>query len=83
MYELKKNVGKVFTSKFVGTGSSSYKKRIYRAAASQRLKNTGLDRPRGPLSHLCNGYLGYFAKVKLPKPGVDHPPHLASRVKKE
>jgi len=25
MYELKKN-GKVFTSKFVGTGSSSYKK---------------------------------------------------------
>ena len=31
MYELKK-IGKVFTSKFVGTGPSSYKKRIYRAA---------------------------------------------------
>jgi len=39
MYELKKN-GKVFTSKFVGTGTSSYKKRIYRAAVSQRLRNT-------------------------------------------
>jgi len=26
MYELKKKIGKVFTSKFVGTGPSSYKK---------------------------------------------------------
>jgi len=26
MYELKKNIGKVFTSKFVGTGPSFYKK---------------------------------------------------------
>ena len=34
--------GKVFTSKFVGTGPSSYKKRIYRAAVSQRLRKTGL-----------------------------------------
>ena len=42
MYELKK-IGKVFTSKFVGTGPSSYKKRIYRAAVSQRLRNTGLE----------------------------------------
>jgi len=33
---LNKN-GKVFTSKSVGTGPSSYKKRIYRAAVSQRL----------------------------------------------
>ena len=41
MYELKK-IGKVFTSKFVGTGPSSYKKRIYPAAVSQRLRNTGL-----------------------------------------
>ena len=38
----KKN-GKVFTSKFVGTGPSSYKKRIYRAAVSQRLRNTALS----------------------------------------
>jgi len=42
MYELKRN-GTVFTSKFVGTGPSSYEKRIYRAAVSQRLRNTALD----------------------------------------
>jgi len=37
-----KKIGKVFTSKFVGTGPSSYEKRIYWAAVSQRLRNTGL-----------------------------------------
>jgi len=37
-----KKIGKVFTSKFVGTGPSSYKKIIYRAAVSQRLRNTDL-----------------------------------------
>jgi len=42
MYELKKN-GKVFTSKSVGTGPSSYGKEIYRAAVSQRLRNTGVS----------------------------------------
>ena len=41
MYELKKN-GQVFTSKSVGTRPSSYKKRIYRAVVSQRLRNTAL-----------------------------------------
>jgi len=41
MYELKKT-GNVFTSKYVGTGPSSYEKRIYRAAVSQRLRNTGV-----------------------------------------
>ena len=35
--------GKAFTSKFVGTGPSSYGKSIYRAAVSQRLRNTGLQ----------------------------------------
>ena len=40
MYELKRN-GKVCMSKFVGTGPS-YGKRIYRAAVSQRLRNTAL-----------------------------------------
>ena len=35
-------IGKVFTNKFVGTGPSSYDKRIYRAAVSQRLRNTDL-----------------------------------------
>ena len=35
--------GKVFTSKSVGTGPSSYEKRIYRAAISHSLRNTALD----------------------------------------
>jgi hypothetical protein len=43
MYELKK-IGKVFTSKFVGTGPSSYEKRIYRAAVLHRLRNPNLRR---------------------------------------
>jgi len=34
MYELKK-IGKVFTSKLVGTGPSSYEKTIYLAAVSK------------------------------------------------
>jgi len=38
-----KKIGKVLTSKSVGTGPSSYEKRIYRAAVSQRLRNTGLN----------------------------------------
>jgi len=37
-----KIIGKVFTSKFVGTGPSYYEKIIYRAAVSQRLRNTGI-----------------------------------------
>jgi hypothetical protein len=44
MYDLKK-IGKVFASKLVGTGPSSYKKRIYRAAVSQWLRNTALAYP--------------------------------------
>jgi hypothetical protein len=43
MYELKKKIVKVFTSKFVGTGPLSFEKIIYRAAVSQRLRNTGLN----------------------------------------
>ena len=42
MYELKKN-GKVFRSKSVGTGPSSYEKRIYRVGVSQRLRSTALN----------------------------------------
>jgi hypothetical protein len=37
-----KEIGKVLTSKSVGTGPSSYEERIYRAAVSQRLRNTAL-----------------------------------------
>jgi hypothetical protein len=47
MYELRKIV-KVFTSKFVGTGPSFYKKRIYRAAVSQKLRNTAGCEPTNP-----------------------------------
>ena len=43
MYQIKKNIWKVFTSKFVGNGSSFYKKRIYRAAVSQMLRNSDVD----------------------------------------
>jgi hypothetical protein len=42
MYELK-NIEKVLTSKSVRTGPSSYEKRIYRAAVSQRLRNTAVE----------------------------------------
>jgi hypothetical protein len=42
MYE-RKQIGKVFTSKFVGTGLSSNEKRIYRAAVSQRLRDNAAD----------------------------------------
>jgi len=41
MYELKKIV-ELLTSKSVGTGPSSYEKRAYRAAVSQRLRNPDL-----------------------------------------
>ena len=37
-----KKIGKIFKNKFVGTGPSSYKKRIYRAAVPQRLRNSDL-----------------------------------------
>jgi len=50
MYELKK-IGKVYTSKYVGTGPSSYEKRIYRAAVSQMLRNTALDRRATGIGH--------------------------------
>ena len=43
MYELKKKIGNLLTSKSVGTGPSSYEKRIYRAAVSQRLRHTVLS----------------------------------------
>ena len=53
MYELKK-IGKVFTSKSFGTGPSSYEKRIYRAAVSQRLRNTGLRSSVSVSDQVCN-----------------------------
>jgi len=55
---LKKN-GKVFTSKFVGTGPSAYEKRIYWAAVSQRLRNTDLERSR-EISKQFSGFITHF-----------------------
>ena len=43
---LKEKFGKVLMSKSVGTGPSSYEKRIYRAAVSLRLRNTDLQNRR-------------------------------------
>jgi len=43
LYRNLKKIGKVFTSKFIGTGPSSYEKRIYRAAVSQNLRNTDVE----------------------------------------
>ena len=64
MYELKK-IWKLFTTKFVWTGPSSYKKIIYRAAVSQRLRNTDIGGWVGPRAGLdaCGKY--------LPPPGFD------------
>jgi len=45
-----KKTGKVVTSKFVGTGPSFYKKRIYRTAVSQRLRNAGVEHC---MRHFC------------------------------
>jgi hypothetical protein len=39
-----KKIEKILTGKFVGSGASSYVKRIYRAAVSQRLRKTVLGR---------------------------------------
>ena len=57
MYELNK-VGKVFTSKSVGTGPSSYEKRIYRAAVSQRLRNTAIDNTASTRVAILTNLLG-------------------------
>jgi len=43
MLNFLKKIGNVLTSKSVGTGPLFYEKRIYRAAVSQRLRNTGLQ----------------------------------------
>ena len=38
-----KKIGKAFTNKLVGTGPSSYKKIIFRAAVSQKVRNTAVE----------------------------------------
>jgi len=60
---LKKKVGKLFTSTFVGTGPSSYEKRIYRAAVSQKLRNTDLYHvPEETFMAMCLWFLRSFSK---------------------
>jgi hypothetical protein len=41
------------------------------------------DRPGGPPNLLYNGYRVFPGGVKRPGRVVDHPPHLAPRLKKE
>jgi len=48
-----KKIGKVLTSKSVGTGPSFCEKIIYRVTVSQRLRNTALD--GGQLSASSSG----------------------------
>ena len=65
MYEIKKN-GKIFTSKFVGTGPSSYEKRIYQAAVSQSSSNTGVeDVIRKRLTEHCAVHVPPCSSVKF------------------
>ena len=53
---LKKEIGKVLTSKSVGNGPSSCEKRIYRAAVSQRLRNNGIQNATKITHTLCSGF---------------------------
>ena len=55
-----KEIGKVFTSKFVGTGPSSYEKRIYRAAVSQISRNTAV----GHGQPCCGSFLAKHETVR-------------------
>jgi len=57
-----KKTGKVFTSKFVETGPSSYKKRIYRVAVSQRPKNAALGHT-GPVTELLYLFTSILCSV--------------------
>jgi len=44
---------------------------------------TRSDLPLGPPSHLYKGYRVSFSGAKRPGRGVDHPPYLTPRLKKE
>jgi hypothetical protein len=57
-----------------GTGIGPRRSEIFR---------TGPDRPWGPLSFLHNGYRVIPGDKAVRGNGVDHPPHLAPRLKKE
>jgi hypothetical protein len=48
-----------------------------------KIFRTRPDRPWGPTCLLHNGYRDSLPGVKRPARGVDHPPHLAPRLKRE
>jgi len=64
-----KKIGKVLTSKSVWTGPSSYGKRIYRAAFSQRLRNTAVARYKKATAvsfhTISNSLLKYYANIVM------------------
>ena len=63
----KKKIGKILTSKSAGTGPWSYEKRIYRAAVSQRLRNTVLGRPKEDRDRQTGrSYLPKIGLVNIP-----------------
>jgi hypothetical protein len=69
MYELTK-IGKVFVSKFVGTGPSSYEKRIYPAMVSQILRNPD---PYTVTNTRCR-----IGTIFSPDDGVTAPKHVGA-----
>jgi len=54
-----KKIGKVFTSKYAGPGPSSYEKRIYGVAVSQRLRNSDVV-----------GYINFILQYKNKNPYI-------------
>jgi hypothetical protein len=61
-----KKIGKVLMSKSVGTGPSSFEKRFYRAAVSQRLRNTVLEDRQSRISIYAFSTRIYIALLLLP-----------------
>jgi len=88
-----RNVGELFTNRHVATlgpGQLSRYSDSLRAGQSGgsnpgggEIFRTRPDRPWGPPSLLYNGYRVFPGGKERPGRGVDHPPDLAPRLKKE
>jgi hypothetical protein len=63
-----KKIGKVFTSKYVGTGPSSCEKRIYQSVVSQRLRNTAVEYIRvcTAVPHAARPFPALFLSIQQP-----------------
>jgi len=75
-----KKIGKVFTRKFDGTGPSFYEKRIYRAAVSQRLRNTAVmlvQYGRGYYRNSVRPHLGFSPSFDVICPTAQLPGYLS------